>query len=199
MRVISGSCRGRRLYGPRGPGLRPTGDRLKETLFNILAPRIAGAVFLDAFAGTGAVGIEALSRGAREVVFIESSAEGAALIMRNLARCGLTEGFRLLQQDVFAALRALGRAGVSADLLFFDPPYEWQPYRDLLETLRSAALTGPGSLVAIEHHRKAAMPEAAGGFLLVRRVRQGDQCLSFFAPAGGAPAGMPSPPSRERL
>ena len=190
MRIISGTCRGRRLRGPRGLGLRPTGDRLKETLFNILAPRLADSVFVDAFAGTGSIGIEALSRGAREVVFIESARDGIALIRQNLETCGLTQGFRILQQDVFPALRTLGRMGFRADLFFSDPPYDWRPYRDLLDTVGASSIIGPSSVVVLEHHRKAAVPESGLGYLCVRRVRQGDQCLSFYA-APDSPPGIP--------
>ena len=190
MRVISGTCRGRQLRGPRGLGLRPTGDRLKETLFDILAPRLAQSVFVDGFAGTGAIGIEALSRGAREVVFIDSSREGIALLRQNLGICGLAEGFRVMQQDIFPALRSLGRLGFRADLIFLDPPYDWGPYRDLLDTLCSSSLVGPASLAVLEHHRRAAIPESGPGYRCVRRVRQGDQCLSFYAALDG-PSGSP--------
>src|SRR5512147_706942 len=130
MRVISGKYRGRRLKGPEGMELRPTGDRLKETLFNILGPGIQDGVVLDVFGGTGAIGIEAISRGAREVVFIESSAAAHRLILHNLQTCRIEGGYRILQQDVFAALRFLARQGLKANLAFFDPPYDWKPYQD---------------------------------------------------------------------
>ena len=99
MRVISGQFRGRKLRGPRGAEIRPTGDRLKESLFNILDPSIQGTIFVDVFAGTGAIGIEALSRGARQVVFVDSSREGCRLIRENLELCGIEGGFRLLSSD----------------------------------------------------------------------------------------------------
>lgn len=181
MRVISGLYKGRRLHGPRGLDMRPTGDRLKETLFNILGPWLQGSVFVDAFSGTGSIGIEALSRGAREVVFIECSKEGASLIRQNLDLCGIRAGFRLLSQDVFAALRSLGREGFSADTIYLDPPYHWEPYRDLIETLLAVKIAGLSSRIVVEHHRKSEVPEAGKGYRLVRRVRQGDNCLSFYA------------------
>ncbi len=180
MRVISGIYRGRRLHGPHGFGVRPTGDRLKETLFNILAPIVGDSVFVDAFAGTGAIGIEALSRGAREVVFIESSREGLSLIRRNLGVCGISGGFRIVELEVFRALRALGREGLKSNVVFCDPPYRWTEYRDLIETVAGAAILAAGARVILEHHHKAAVPDAAERYRLARRVRQGDQCLSIY-------------------
>lgn len=181
MRVISGRYRGRRLRGPRGTDLRPTGDRLKETLFDILATALEGSVFVDGFSGTGAIGIEALSRRAREVVFIERSREGASLIRENLDLCGIEDGFRLLTQDIFPALRSLGREGFLADVVYLDPPYRWQPYQDLLDTVVAVSIVGASSRVILEHHRKASVPEEGKAYYLTRRVRQGDNCLSFYA------------------
>ncbi len=188
MRVISGLYRGRKLRGPRGLDLRPTGDRLKETIFNILGPGLQDSVFVDAFSGTGSIGIEALSRGAHRVVFIESSKEGVSLIRQNLELCGITAGFRLLSQDIFPALRALGREGFSADTVYLDPPYDWRPYRDLIDTLVAVSVVGPSSRVILEHHRKSNVPEIGSGYHLTRRVRQGDNCLSFYTVTGGRSA-----------
>jgi 16S rRNA (guanine966-N2)-methyltransferase len=184
MRVISGTYKGRRLKGPEGLELRPTGDRLKETLFNILGPKITGADVLDVFGGTGAIGIEALSRGAREVIFIESSPTANRLIARNLKLCGIETGYRILKEDVFAALRSLARQGFKAAFAFFDPPYDWKPYRDLLEITFSRKLLPDDGLAVIEHYRKATLPESGDGFHRSRIVRQGDHCLSFYEEAG---------------
>jgi 16S rRNA (guanine966-N2)-methyltransferase len=183
MRVISGKYRGRRLKEPDGVELRPTGDRLKESLFDILNPKIAGAIVLDAFGGTGAVGIEALSRGAREAVFIESIAAGCRLIRKNLELCGVETGYRILQHDIFASLRLLARQGFKADIVFFDPPYDWKPYRDLLEIVFERELLTPSSCVVIEHHRKAVLPESGDNYRRFRVVQQGDHCLSFYEEA----------------
>ena len=180
MRVISGKYRGRRLLGPSGIELRPTGDRLKESLFNILRPHIAGSIVLDAFGGTGAVGIEALSQGAHEAVFIENSAAGCRLIGKNLDLCGIQAGYRILQQDIFASLRSLARQGFKANIAFFDPPYAWGPYGDLLKIIFRRDLLLPPSIAVIEHHRKASLPESGDGCRRYRIVRQGDHCLSFF-------------------
>jgi len=181
MRVIAGKYRGRRLKGPEGLEMRPTGDRLKESLFGILSPDIPDAVVLDCFSGTGSIGIEALSRGARQVVFIESSVAGCRLIRENLKLCGVASGARVIKEDVFGALRALGREGFQADVIFFDPPYDFQPYKDLLEIVFSRGLITPSSRVVMEHRRKAAIPEDGQSYRRTRVTRQGDQCLSFYS------------------
>jgi len=183
MRIISGKFKGRKLKGPRGVDLRPTSDRLKGTLFNILGPGLAGAALLDVFAGTGAVGLEALSRDAREVVFIESSKDAVRLIRQNAESCGAKSGYRILQNDVFTSLRQLAREEYTADIVFLDPPYHWGPYLDLLETLFRAGIAGPDSAVVVEHHRKAPLPDSGSGFRLARRVTQSDKCLSFYRTA----------------
>jgi len=166
--------------GPSGSDLRPTGDRLKESLFNIFGSQVISAVVLDVFAGTGAIGIEALSRGARQAVFIESAASACRLIRRNAELCGIATGYRIVQQDVFKALRFLGREGFKANIVFFDPPYDFEPYGDLLDITFTRGLTAQMARVVIEHHRKANIPESGAGFRRSRILRQGDQCLSFF-------------------
>jgi 16S rRNA (guanine966-N2)-methyltransferase len=180
MRVISGKFKGRKLKGPEGLEMRPTGDRLKESLFNILGPGLAGAVMLDVFSGTGAIGIEALSRGAGEVVFIESSEMAVRLIRKNLQICGITQGYRIIERDAFPSLRALARQGFQANIVFFDPPYNWKPYADLLEIVFTRHLLSRDARVVIEHHRKAVLPESGNGFHRSRIVRQGDHGLSFY-------------------
>ncbi len=160
--------------------LRPTSDRLKESLFNILGSAVSGAVVLDVFAGTGAIGLEAISRGAREVVFIEEGREGCALIRQNLRMCGISTGYRLVQRDVFTALRQLAREGFVADMVYLDPPYAWQPYADLIGILVDRGLTHAETQVVFEHHRKANLREDGNGFRRTRIVRQGDHCLSFY-------------------
>jgi 16S rRNA (guanine966-N2)-methyltransferase len=160
--------------------LRPTGGRLKETLFNILGTSVAGAVVLDAFAGAGAIGIEALSRGAREVVYIESGVEARRLVKHNLELCGIKQGFRIVEQDIFTALRALARSGCKVDIVYFDPPYKWDLYHDLLDIAFKKGLVSDDARVVVEHHRKADLPESGEGYIRSRIVRQGDHCLSFY-------------------
>lgn len=183
MRVISGKYKGRRLKGPEGSELRPTGDRLKESLFNILRPNIAGAILLDAFGGTGSIGIEALSRGACEAVFIENSAAACRLIRKNLELCGIQAGYRIMRQDIFASMRALARQEFKTNIAFFDPPYDWKPYADLLKIIFTRDLLQEPCCAVIEHHRKASLPESGDGYQRYRIVRQGDHCLSFYTVA----------------
>lgn len=170
--------------------MRPTGDRLKESLFNILGPQLPDSVFLDVFGGAGAIGIEALSRGAREVAFIEKSPAAQKLIRRNLELCGVKSGYRVVQEDVFAAMRSLARGGFKAGAAFFDPPYDWKPYRDLLDLAFRfhGGVLAPSGCAIVEHHRKAAIPESGEGYRRMRLVRQGDHCLSFFERAGAEDA-----------
>ncbi len=162
MRVIAGSLKGRRLKAPTWTGLRPTSDKLRETLFNILASRIAGARVIDAYAGTGAVGIEALSRGALDVTFIEKDARAQALIAENLAHCGVATGYTIVRADTVRALESLREAG-RFDIILLDPPYALGS--DELERglAASGALVGSGSLLILEHARRTAAPDATGG------------------------------------
>ena len=165
MRVIAGKFRSRHLQSLKGLDLRPTSDRLRETLFNILGDLVVGSRFIDAFAGTGAVGIEALSRGACEVVFIEKHAPAVALIKKNLASLQIKEGARILSIDVLHALQALAQeysgSTVPPQILFLDPPYDHAAdYDRVLSFLGSATLLSEGSLVIAEHRRNFALPEA---------------------------------------
>ena len=184
MRVISGKYRGRKLNGPSGMELRPTGDRLKETIFNVLGTGVSGAVMLDVFGGSGAIGIEALSRGARQAVFIENAANACRLIRRNVELCGISSGYRIVKQEAFMALRALAREGFKANIVFFDPPYDFKPYGDLLEIVFSRGLLTQPARVVIEHQRKADLPESGNGYRRSRVIKQGDHCLSFYEGEG---------------
>jgi 16S rRNA (guanine(966)-N(2))-methyltransferase RsmD len=182
MRVIAGKYRGRHLKGPEGFEMRPTGDRLKESLFSILSTVIPDAVLLDCFSGTGSIGIEALSRGARQVVFIENLNANCRLIRENLKLCGIASSHSIIKEDVFGALRALGRKGFQADVIFFDPPYDFQPYKDLLEIVFSRGLAAPSARVIIEHrHKNSELPEEGQNYRRTRVARQGDKCLSFYS------------------
>jgi 16S rRNA (guanine(966)-N(2))-methyltransferase RsmD len=173
MRVIAGSLKGRRLNTPGWDGLRPTSDKLRETLFNILAPRIAGARVLDAYAGTGALGIEALSRGAAAVTFIENDRRAQALIEANLAQCRIDTGYNLVRGAV--ALQA--SAFAPFDIVLLDPPYTMP---GLTALMKIDTVVAPGGLVAFEHARRAAAPERAGVLVRVREVKSGDSMLTFY-------------------
>jgi 16S rRNA (guanine(966)-N(2))-methyltransferase RsmD len=185
MRVIAGTYRSRILKSLKGLALRPTSDRLRETLFNILAPNISGARFADLFAGTGAIGIEALSRGAAEVVFIENHAPAAALIRKNLDSLGIRSGFTVLPVDILRGLEMLAsrRKAVQAgfNLIFLDPPYAAAAdYERVLEFLGATDLLAPGGMVIAEHGRKFALPEKAESLRRFRVLKQGDAALSFY-------------------
>jgi 16S rRNA (guanine(966)-N(2))-methyltransferase RsmD len=180
VRVIAGSFKGRRLKAPTWDGLRPTSDKLRETLFNILAHRIAGAAVLDLYAGTGAIGIEALSRGAGEVVFVERDRRAQALIADNLRQCGIANGYTVWGGEVVPFLSSADRPAQSFDIIALDPPYA----ASRAELERVLAGSGdrlrPGGVVILEHARRASIPEAAGRLTRVRTVRSGDSALSFF-------------------
>lgn len=185
MRVIAGKFRSRLLKSPKGLALRPTSDRLRETLFNVLADRIPDSCFVDVFAGTGAVGIEALSRGAREVTFVENHSPALRLIRLNLQSLEIQSSAKVLALD---ALRGLQRIAANpsviawpVDIVFLDPPYAAaQDYRRVLEFLGSARFLAEGSLVIAEHRAAVELPESFASLARVRLLRQGDATLSFY-------------------
>jgi 16S rRNA (guanine966-N2)-methyltransferase len=176
VRIIAGTLKGRRLDAPSWDGLRPTSDKLRETLFNVLAPRIVDASFLDAYAGTGAVGIEALSRGAAAVTFVEADRRAVALIESNLRRCAVTDRYAIIRAgfaDVPARL-----AGRAFDIVFVDPPYGANELREAL-AVAAPLVAGDGTLV-LEHATRDAAPEVAGALARTRDVVSGDSALAFY-------------------
>ena len=181
MRVIAGTFRSRQLVAPRGIGTRPTSDRLRETLFNILAPRVANSRFVDLYAGTGAVGIEALSRGAAHVWFAEKSVPAVAAMRSNLSALNITGDFTLETRGVATLLAKLSSP---VDLVFLDPPYEAEAeYVATLSFFGSAQgrqLLSPNALVIAEHSSRKHLEERYGTLVQTRLVRQGDAALSFF-------------------
>ena len=183
MRVIGGRYKGRRLKTPTWEGLRPTSDKLRETLFNILAPRIEGARVLDGYAGTGAVGIEALSRGAAHVTFVEQNRRAAALVAANLQECGVERGYTIECADVVAALDAHAAAD-AFDLILLDPPYD---IGNIGLTLDAAArrLAGNG-LIVLERATRREPPEP-GTLRRIRDVKSGDSTLTFFTRRDSGP------------
>ncbi|MES1257902.1 MAG: 16S rRNA (guanine(966)-N(2))-methyltransferase RsmD [Acidobacteriota bacterium] len=179
MRVIAGEFRSRKILSLPGVDVRPTPDRLRETLFNILNPEIEGAVFVDAYAGTGAVGIEALSRGARHVIFIEKDRDAAELIRQNLASLGAEARARVIKG---AAVLHLG--GIEADIVFLDPPYpkerEYQASFEILEAR-------PPGLTIAQHSVRFSLDETYGPMRRTRFLKQSDNALSFYrVPASDA-------------
>lgn len=200
MRVIAGTYRSRRLQALRGLAMRPSSDRLRETLFNILGAVVEGAVFLDLFAGSGAVGIEALSRGARQGIFVEKHPAAAALLRRNLDSLGIAVNNRpfgpsggfpgsaeILALDVGTALDRLVARGLHADVVFADPPYAASnAYESVLNALGDSQLLLPDGCAIFEHNRRRALPAVAGLLERTRIVQQGDTVLSFYRLARAA-------------
>lgn len=186
-RILSGKTRGRRLAGPRGGDVRPTGARVRQSLFDILSARIDGARLLDLCAGTGAVGLEALSRGASRVVFVDRAQGAVGLVQRNLQAMGVAPSRAwVLRQDALLALKGLGRSGEAFDIVFFDPPYESGVYEPALESMGEGRLLAEGSVVIAEHFHKRALPETIGALVRTRQVKVGDHVLSFYGRKDGA-------------
>jgi 16S rRNA (guanine(966)-N(2))-methyltransferase RsmD len=191
MRVIAGKYRSRPLRALRGMDLRPTSDRLRETLFNVLTAgnpsALTGSVWLDLFAGTGAVGIEALSRGAKEVHFVEHSSDAAEAIRRNLQSLGIDGGFKVLQEELPRAFWRMERQRVAADVVFLDPPYRMKDaYSDTLRALADSSLIWAMSVVIAEHDKKFDPGEEFGPLRRFRHLAQGSTALSFYRLGGAA-------------
>ena len=175
MRVIAGEFRSRRLKTAPGLEVRPTPDRLREALFNVLAPRIQGAVFVDAYAGSGAVGIEALSRGASRAIFVERNRGALSVLRENLASLGLAQRAEIVHGKASAAL-----SRVAGDIIFLDPPYDLEAeYSACLDALSM----NPPPLIIAQHAARFQLPESHAGLQRFRVLRQGDNSLSFYQPA----------------
>jgi 16S rRNA (guanine966-N2)-methyltransferase len=174
VRVIAGRFKGRRLKTPTWDGLRPTSDKLRETLFNILAPRIEGARVLDGYAGTGAVGIEAMSRGAGHVTFVERDRRASALIIENIRICGGDAVYTIETGDVAALLRSQPAA---FDIVCLDPPYDSAGGAEALDA--AAAALAPGGVVVLERATRRE-PDVPASLARIRDVKSGDSTLTFF-------------------
>jgi 16S rRNA (guanine966-N2)-methyltransferase len=185
MRVIAGTYRSRILKSLKGPALRPTSDYLRETLFNVLGPAVTGSRFVDLFAGTGAIGIEALSRGAAEVVLIENHTPAATLIRRNLESLGIRSGATVLAIDALKGLEKITArykaADAPFDFVFLDPPYAAAAdYQRVLRFLGSATFLSPHAIVIAEHRRNFDLPEEIGNLHRTRVLKQADAALTFY-------------------
>jgi 16S rRNA (guanine966-N2)-methyltransferase len=178
VRVISGKFRSRRLKGTPPAGIRPTSDKLRETLFNILAPRIDGATFLDGCAGMGAIGIEAISRGAAFVYFADNSRKACRMIRENLESLEVESGFQILEMDL---IKALGLVPIPLDIAFIDPPYDrGDLYESCLTLFSSKPLLAPEGVLIFEHSKRKDLPEASGNLRKIRSLVQGDAALAFY-------------------
>lgn len=204
MRVIAGTYRSRLLVAPRGMATRPTSDRLRETLFNVLAPRLEGSRFADLYAGSGAVGIEALSRGAAHVFFAEKAPQAISAIRENLRTLAVAKGFTIETGGAATLLNAIatsagkpGRADTGLDLVFLDPPWEAAAeYTATLSLLGGAlgrTVLAPGALIIVEHAARTPQPVAVGALRHKRTLKQGDAALTFYEPTAAAVPSAPDP------
>jgi 16S rRNA (guanine(966)-N(2))-methyltransferase RsmD len=185
MRVISGKFKSRQLKGTPPSGIRPTSDKLKETIFNILGPRVDGATFLDGCAGMGGIGIEAISRGAAFVYFVEQSRKASQIIRENLKSLGVEDGFKVLELDLIKGLNALE---TPCDIAFIDPPYEREDLYDAcLNRFGSSPLLNSGGFLIMEHSKRKELPETAGNLRRFRSLVQGDAALAFYTAWGDRP------------
>ena len=178
MRIIAGELKGRRLQAPTWDGLRPTSDKLRETLFNVVAPRVPGARVLDLYAGTGAIGIEALSRGAAHVTFVEQDPRALTLIEENLRHCGVADRYAIIRFRLDGKAPPSLPAG-SFDLIVLDPPYD-EP--DLTVSIAAAEpLLADEGLLVLEHARRTPAPDQVGRLGRTRDLVSGDSALAFYA------------------
>jgi 16S rRNA (guanine(966)-N(2))-methyltransferase RsmD len=181
MRIIAGQFRSRHLKATPPPGTRPTSDKLRETLFNILGESVRGCTFLDGCAGVGAIGIEAISRGAETVVFIDQFRKAARMIRENLDALGIKEGFKILEMDLRKGLQVCSQDGIQFDVAFVDPPYEQeQIYSDALERFSTLSLIAADGVLIFEHSKRKDLVASAGNLKRVRTLIQGDSVLTFF-------------------
>ena len=184
MRIISGTSKGKKLRSLRGQAIRPTSDRVKESIFNILGKEVDGKRVLDLFAGTGNLGIEALSRGATRTVFVEKEKLAIDLIKKNLSHCGFDDRSQVVTGEVERVIRHLHRKGEVFDLIFIDPPYRRGLVQKTLGILQTQPLYHGDSILVIEHDRRETLSESTEGWTLARKRQFGDTMVSFIAPSG---------------
>jgi 16S rRNA (guanine(966)-N(2))-methyltransferase RsmD len=180
MRIISGTSKGRRLATLKNNIIRPTSDRVKESIFNIVGKEVEGKIVLDLFAGTGNLGIEALSRGAKSVLFVEKSRQALRLIKKNLSQCGMEGHSDILPKDVYRAIGILKQRGKPFDLILMDPPYEQGLIQKTLKKLDSEGIYHKDSILVIEHDRREPLPDVTGKWDLFRQRRIGNTVISFL-------------------
>lgn len=185
MRVITGCAKGRRLKAPKGMTTRPTTDRVKEALFSILGGFPCDAMVLDLFAGSGALGIEALSRDAAFAVFIDKSLESYQVIKENLRITGLSDRAEVYRNDMSKALELLNKQGKVFSLIFSDPPYMQGLAEKSLMKVHELKLVAPGGIMLVEHSRRESLDDAIGDFILSRRQQYGDTLISIYTYHGG--------------
>lgn len=180
VRVIAGTARGVPIAAPKGKSVRPTLDRVREALFSILADRVVNADFLDLFAGTGANGIEALSRGARSALFVDESTANRGVMERNLHKTKLAGKAQIRCERLPEGLNKVAMQHTGFDIVFADPPYDFTAYSELLQIISERNILKQNGLVVIEHDRKKELEETVGGLYRTRVATYGDSSLSFY-------------------
>jgi 16S rRNA (guanine966-N2)-methyltransferase len=182
VRVIGGALRGKRLYPLKGLTIRPTTDYLRESIFNILAGGVEDAVVLDLFAGSGSLGIEALSRGAATAVFVDNNSQAIKVLTRNICACNLEGQSAILKRDILRGLSFLRSIGHLFDLVFIDPPYNKGFVERTVELLHRARSTSERACIVIEHSRREVLPEKMARLILTDRRHYGKALVSFYRP-----------------
>ncbi len=180
MRIIGGSARGRRLLSPKSEAIRPTADRVRESLFNVLGQRFDGGDVLDLFAGSGALALEALSRGAARAVMVDSDRAAVRLCEANAASLGFADRVRILAAPVNRAVKQLQREGAAFELVFADPPYAARAVADTLAQVEAARLCKPGGLLCVEHEKREFAPESVGSLQKGKERRFGETVISIY-------------------
>ncbi|MBW1989679.1 MAG: 16S rRNA (guanine(966)-N(2))-methyltransferase RsmD [Deltaproteobacteria bacterium] len=180
MRIVAGEFKGRRLVAPKDRSIRPTSEKVREAVFAILADEAVDARVLDLFAGSGAMGIEALSRGAKTAVFVDGSAKALELVKKNVAAIGVQDRTRVIRRDGSGSLDFLSAAGGPFSLVFVDPPYHEDLCAKVLSGLAKSGALAPGAVVVVEHGLREALPKEAGGLRLFDARRYGKTLVSFF-------------------
>jgi 16S rRNA (guanine(966)-N(2))-methyltransferase RsmD len=184
MRIGSGHLRGRRLRSPRGERTRPTSGRLKKSLFDVIAPRLPGSAVLDLYAGSGALALEALSRGASRAALVEKNRKACDAIRANVEELGLSHRVEIFAREVASTLSKLMVRGDRFDVVFADPPYRASDPDKLLGLLAEEELVAPGGLVVLEHHHKRELRESYGPLVRKRTLRAGESCLTLYERLG---------------
>jgi 16S rRNA (guanine(966)-N(2))-methyltransferase RsmD len=180
MKIGSGRFRGRTIQVPKGLKTRPTSGRLKKALFDIIAPALQGARVLDLFAGAGALGLEAISRGASHVIFVERRKSAVAVIAANLEKLGVADQAEVHQIEAAKAIQQLSQRSEELDVVLIDPPYGAGVYETVMKHMDEASIMGPDGLVIVEHHHKVELDDAYGSLRKHRVVRAGESCLTFY-------------------
>lgn len=180
MRVIAGKARGTRLQSPTNMDIRPTSDRVKESVFGILDRELMDAVVVDLFSGTGNLGIESLSRGAKAAYFVDQSKESIKIITYNLEKTRFLPQATVIHKDAVTGVKQLAMKGIQADMIFMDPPYHKGLIEPVFEAIEAGKLLAPEGTIIVEHGRTEVLQESYGGFQLVRKKDYGNTSVSFY-------------------